>query len=222
MEASDRAVRAAIAEIQTPTRGVTQQFLAVHQVSLDRDQPAVAYVDTSVEPGSFLVYFFVEGEPYYFVVAICSEHHQLVVSDSYFEARVRTYLAIYSPILSADDITQRLKIVPTQTCAKGERIRPNITKLFDEHRWYLHPNKNIPGDIEDKLRSLLDQIQPATEQIVELVEQYSCRVCIHIGYQGYKDQMWGWHADQQTIQRISSLHASLDLDLYASGPDLPE
>ncbi len=221
MEKYDRAVQAAIAEIRTPACGVTQQFLAVHQVSIDSDQPAVAYVDTLVEPGTFFVYFFVEDEPYYFVVVIRSEQDQLVVSDSYVEARVRTYLAIYSPILSADDITHRLKIAPTRTCTKGEPLRPNVMKIFDEHRWYFHPNKDIPGDVEHKLASLLDQIQPATKEIVELVEAYACTVCIHIAYQGYKDQMWGWHADQQTIQRISALRAIIDVDLYASGPDLP-
>ena len=222
MEEYERAIQVAIAEIRTPTRGVTQQFLLVHRVSMNGDQLDVARVDTSAEPGAFFVYFSVVDEPYYFVVVIRPIHNQITVSDSYVEAWVRTYLAIYSPLLTADDITQRLKLKPTATRTKGERIRPRVQRVYKEHRWYFHPQEYVPDDLEHKLAYLLDQVEPATREIVQLVDEYQCQVCIHIAYHGYKDQMWGWHADQPTIHRISTLGASVDLDLYASGPDLSD
>lgn len=43
---------------------------------------------------------------------------------------------------------------------------------------------------------------------------------IEVVYYGYKDQMWGINLEKDTINKLSSLNLSIDIALYASGPDL--
>ncbi len=45
-------------------------------------------------------------------------------------------------------------------------------------------------------------------------------VGINIAYWGYKEQMWGIHFGTDIIQGLAVLNLSVDVDLYASGPDL--
>jgi Domain of unknown function (DUF4279) len=100
-------------------------------------------------------------------------------------------------------------------------IRPQAPHIrFKDNCWCFEPQKDIPGNLENKLNFLLDQIESSQSMIRDL--QDTCEICVGIVYKGYKSWMGGWHIDQLTIRRIAALAAEVDLDLYAYGEqDLP-
>jgi hypothetical protein len=66
---------------------------------------------------------------------------------------------------------------------------------------------------------LLNELIQVKDKIFEL--RKVAEVEIQVTYYGYKDQMWGINLKPQTIQKLSELGVPLDIDLYASGNDLP-
>lgn len=55
--------------------------------------------------------------------------------------------------------------------------------------------------------------------ISELAGQ--CSICISVVYRGYQCQMWGLHWTADTLRQLAALGVDIDVDIYASGPDLP-
>jgi hypothetical protein len=92
-----------------------------------------------------------------------------------------------------------------------------LTRSF--HRWNFDPIGDGPGECDQKLKSLLDQLEHAYSRIGELAAR--CDVWIQVVYHGYGSQMWSLHWDAETMRRISTLGVDVDVDLYASGPELP-
>jgi len=139
---------------------------------------------------------------------------------SYIEASVQVCLAIYSPTLDPDTITQRIGIAPSRTKTKGDPIRRRDPRTYVEHRWYFALQPDPPRALEIKLRQLLGSVVHATEALAALAPE--CDVVLHIVYKGYQSWMGGVHLDPATLQQIAALGAAIDLDLYAYGPELPE
>lgn len=216
-----KAVEAAIKEVLTPTLGITEQILSVHQIVMRSATPVIARIQDKSESGAYHIYFALEGEPYYFVVAVSFSDNQYFVSGSYIESAVRVYLRVSSDILEPEEITSRVGLIPTQCYTKGEkRYQRNPHLKFKEHRWYFELDKDIPNSIEEKLDSLLEKLEPVKTQVASLSDE--CEILICICYEGYKSWMGGWHFNRSTILKIASLKAEVNLDLYAFGPDLPE
>jgi hypothetical protein len=217
----DRASSIAISEVLNPTLGVTEQVLAVHQLSVLDGSPFVLRVDEDAEPGAYYIYFEIEDEPYHFVVVIREQQEKLMASAAYIEAAVRVYLTISSATLHPDSITDKVKINPTRTRFLGEARSPQAPHIkLKENRWYLEPQESTPGSLENKLKFLLDRLESNQSMIADL--QAECEICLCICYAGYRGWMGGWHIDKATLRRISALGAAVDLDLYAYGQqDLP-
>lgn len=213
-------IQAAISEVLNPTLGVTEQGLAVHKLVVQNGSPVVIHVDNS-KANVYYVYFQIENEPYYFVIALETHSKKTVVFSSYIEAAVRVYLRICSTVLNPIQISEKINLIPTETRTIGETRFPQTPYLkFQENRWYFEPHKNIPGSLEDKLKSLLEKLEPSQSQIANLQDE--CEIYICICYKGYRDWMRGWHIDKESILRIAALGAEVDLDLYAYGEhDLP-
>lgn len=73
---------------------------------------------------------------------------------------------------------------------------------------------------ENKLDILLKELQPHASQIASL--SGPCNICIQAAIEGYRDANNGRHLRQDVIAAIAEMKASLDLDQYIYGPDLPE
>lgn len=212
----DLAGQVAVSEALNPTLGVTEQVLAVHKLVQKDNAPAILLVEENSEVGAFFIYFGIVNEPYYFVVVVKQEDERLIASASYVEAAVRVYLGISSILLDPIAITERIKLIPTESYRIGEARLPRMRQLrFKENRWYFEPQKDTPGTLEDKLKFLLDRLEPVQSKIAALQDE--CEIYINICYEGYKNWMGGWHIDKATIRRIAALGAEVDLDLYAFG-----
>jgi hypothetical protein len=212
----DLASQIAISEVLNPTLAVTEQILAAHKLVLQNNLPKILAIDDDTEVGAFYIYFGIEDEPYHFVIVVRQEDEKLVASASYIEAAVRVYLRITSTSLDPIVITERVNLTPTKSHKIGDVKNPRTPQLtFQEHRWYFEPQQDIPGNIENKLRFLLDRFKPLQSKFASL--QNECDLSINICYQGYKDWMGGWHVDRNTILEIAALGVEVDLDLYAFG-----
>jgi hypothetical protein len=215
------AAEAATAEVLVPKLATTEQILSVHRLLKQDDRPIVIWVDETIEEGAFHAYFQLENEPYYLVVVLRRSGEQLVAATSYIQAAVRVFLTISSDTLEPDKITELLGLTPDESHAKGETRDPRRPYLrFKQHRWVFHPDKTVPGSLEDKLSALLNQLEPVQAKVASLQDQ--CGIHIGICYEGYQDWMGGVHLTAKTISRLADLKADIDLDLYASGPDMPE
>jgi hypothetical protein len=79
----------------------------------------------------------------------------------------------------------------------------------------------MPGAVEEKLSAILYAIEPAAAQIASL--RSGCEVKVHVVFQGWggDPQFGGFHVEVDNIRRLAALGAALDVDLYASGPEMP-
>ena len=207
-------------EIVSPTLSAAKEILAVHKPVLVDGQPLIARVDLTREEGSFFFYFRLEDEPYYLIIAVRPDDAgKLTATCACIEAAVRVFLLVKSEKHTPDEITQRLGLTPTAAYAKGDRIHPELPPL-PYSKWRLEPHQTLAEDLGGKLDLLLDQLEPAAARIAKLAAE--CDVSVSVCYEGYKEWLGGWNAPPDTLKRLAALGARLHLDLYASGPDLPD
>lgn len=156
-ELQDLVSLAAISEVVNQTLGVTQQVLAVHKLVVQDGNPLILLVDADTELGAYFVYFQIEDQPYHFVVVIREESKKLIASSAYIEAAVRVYLTLRSTTLHPDTITEKVGLTPTRKRLLGEAKHPRIPHVkFKENCWYFEPQEDMPGNLENKLKFLLD------------------------------------------------------------------
>jgi hypothetical protein len=216
---SSQAAELARQEILSPTLGTTKEVLAVHRPVLIDGRPLIARADATREPGAFYFYFRLEGEPYYLVVVVWPGEQGLAVGCSCVEAAVRVFLLVKTKALSPDEITRRLGLQPTAAQAKGTRLHKDLPPLA-QSLWRFEPHKTLPEEVGRKLDLLLDQLDAAAPRIAALAAE--CDVSLTMYYEGCKEWLGGWTADARTLSRIAALGCHFELDLFASGPDLPE
>lgn len=82
-----------------------------------------------------------------------------------------------------------------------------------------NPYRKRTGEVEDKINELINILNRQKEQFQKIKD--IADIVIEINYKGYKDEMWGIHIKNETLAKIAELCLDIDIDLYASGPDLP-
>src|SRR5262249_3526250 len=107
------AIQLALAELQSPTFGVTEQLLAVLSFALHDGLPIVARVDDIREADACFIYVRLLDEQYFLVVVVRPSQGDLAVSAIYIEAHAQVYLAVYSQTLTSQEISERIGLLPT-------------------------------------------------------------------------------------------------------------
>ena len=200
---------AAIAELFHPTLPITRQFLEVNKVVFKERVPVVEDVILREEEQTAEVYFPIEGERYYLVVYLDVEP-RVALRWTGMSAGNRVYFYAKSGERRVDELIAMAGVEPTRTWEKGKHIR--------HHGFEVRPSLKETGDVEDKLRTIISLLLPYTANVHVL--STIAEVGINIAYWGYKEQMWGIHFGTDIIQGLAVLNLSVDVDLYASGPDL--
>jgi hypothetical protein len=213
------AIEIARAELAHPTFAVTEQYLEVHILEQEGEEPRVAAV-VRVE-GRVDVYFRLKGQSYFLVIPVNPEGEGWAVGCCRAEARSRVTLVIRSETMTAPEITEVLGLTPTESFSKGDahllpQLKPLGPRTFTG--WFLSPDEDVPGEVETKLSRLLDLTESAAPSIRELANR--CDVVVAVLYNGYSNQMWGLSFEARDVARLAALGVSIDVDLYASGPDL--
>jgi Domain of unknown function (DUF4279) len=207
----EHAVQAvAIAEILHPTLAITLQFLAVNTIVFKEHVPVVEDVILREEEQMAEVYFPIESERYYFVVYVDLEP-QVAIRQTGMSAGNRVYFYAKSRERPVDELVAMAGVEPTRIWEKGKHI--------PRHSGFeVRPSLKDTGEVEDKLRTIISVLLPYTANVHAL--SAIADVGINIAYWGYKDEMWGIHFGTEIIQGLAALNLSVDVDLYAGGPDL--
>jgi hypothetical protein len=207
----------AFAELRQPKLSLTQQYLAVHRLVQDEGRPVVAGV--VVTDNGLDVYFELVGEDYFFVLCVIVDDAGPSVRFCRAEAKCRVYLSVTSDTVLPEDVTLILQLTPTESWRRGDPGPRDGSLSRKFNAWYFDPLGDGPGECDQKMKALLQMLASSSSRISELAVR--CSVCISVVYRGYRCQMWGLHWSAETVQSIAAFGVDIDLDLYASGPDLP-
>lgn len=199
----------AIAEILYPTLAITQQFLAGNKIIFKEQVPVVEDVILREEKQTAEVYFPIERERYYFVVYVDLEP-QIALRWTGMSAGNRVYFYAKSAEQQSKELVAMAGIEPTRTWEKGKHTK--------HHGFEVRPCSKETGNVEDKLHTIISLLLPYVANIRAL--SAVANVGINVVYWGYKDEMWGIHFGTDIIQGLAALNLSIDVDLYAGGPDL--
>jgi hypothetical protein len=216
----NRIAQVALEEIENPTFELTKQYLEANILKMKGNIPHIEDVIISEDKLSAEVYFPVLDEPFYFVIYFDLEP-EIEVRFMSMSAGNRVELFVCSDSVELDEFIGLLKISPKERWKKGQSKIINGLKNCPPHidnGFIYAPIDRTVGEVECKLDYLLSELLPYKDVVREL--EKVAEVEIQITYFGYKDEMWGINLKPHTIQMISEIGVSLDIDLYASGNDL--
>jgi hypothetical protein len=212
----NRVREAAEAELRSPTFATSEQLLEAHRLVVQDGRPRLAGWWEAPED-RYSLYFRIEGEAYYLLVAISDAEEGAVFDGMDVEADISIAFLVCGNDLDPASVTELLGIVPTYTRAIGELGRAARTP-GKFHLWELEDRG--PGPFEERLGALLALLSEHGSGLAALVGK--AEPSISVGYRGYRELMHGVHLSQEAIATLANLGLSIDFDLYASGPDLPE
>ncbi len=190
--------KAAIEEILNPTFGTTQQFLEILKVQTNNSIPVIGHIKVDKLNNDATVYFPVEGESFFIAIYLDTDDAVKIRSVE-TEASSSVYLSI--------GITN------------GTNLELPITADWEYKDFKIYGiDIDQPDDVENKIKKLLDYLEPYKATINKIAETNP--VTLNIAYFAYRDQMWGLHLDTTTMKKITELNAELDLDIRAEGKEL--
>jgi hypothetical protein len=212
MGIEETVVEIAKQELAKPTLSDVARLLKVHKLAMVNDQLSSARVKIDDKNQRAQVYFDIEDEPYYFVLTV--DYENKTIGSVYIETKYRVYLRIISNDIPPSYITNCIGIIPTETGLKKAHHKEGM------NFWHFEPQKDIPDTVECKLEYLLDTIENKKQNLISL-ESQNCIAVIEICYEGYTDWLSGLHFDFDSLKRIVDLGLHIDIDMYASGPEMP-
>ena len=203
----------ALAEVASPRLAITKQFFTVHR--LDEEPVACVRFDSD----RWWVYARLKDEPYFWVSIVKRQADGLAATWGFSLAYANLYLAVSSVDLTSREITAMLGLRPHKTRQKGDLIGAG-PKRYQEHLWTYRPSLPEPLGFEMKLAHLLRELSSRSEQL--RLMQKSCDMSVSVAYYDYAGSPSGWHLDLEMLKGLFSLNLEIDVDLYVSGPELPD
>lgn len=206
-------IAAAVAEIENPTFGVTEQFLEVHAVVRENGLPKVAGITLADDQASAIVYLAIEDERFYLAVNISIATLEVIVVWTEDYHRVSFHAT--SETLDAGHLSALTFLQPTDSISKGDN-RGNAGLKWKYHSIEFEPNPE-PNPFETKIEKLLTFLEQDATGIRALVGQAKgyLRV-ISVFYNG-NTSLGGISFDKETVRRMAALNLGVDFDLNAQG-----
>ncbi|MDJ0600378.1 MAG: DUF4279 domain-containing protein [Crocosphaera sp.] len=109
------------------------------------------------------------------------------------------------------NITNKLKIIPTKTWKIGDRINPKTTLTRKHNGWVLDSKLSKDNDLESHFKSLFYQLQPVWESLQEIAYHYDIEISCVIYTDGEIPTI---HLDKEIINKSHQINAEIDIDLY--------
>ncbi|WP_110987954.1 DUF4279 domain-containing protein [Acaryochloris thomasi] len=163
------------------------------------------------------VYLKLRDERYYWVVMVCCDAEVPEIAGGFVSPHVKICAGVYSTDVTTAEISAALSLQPTKTQAKGDPIANGLRRC-PKHRWEYKPDVPDCLDFETKLRHLFGDLR--TEDVRALPP--TCEFFISVAYYEYQGSSGGWHLDSDVLKHLAELGGELDIDLYTSGPELPD
>ncbi len=218
-------IQAAIAEVANPTLAIVEQFFSVHE--LDSNNP-IAHIDPpqiitdDKQTSKWDVYMNLKDVDYVWIMYVKEHDSRAIPEFGVSSEYARVYLNIGSQNLTPKDIAERLDLPATRSNRIGENLFNGESPMqYKENRYYYEPDVPVAWDFGKKFKSLISDLSPHLENIRE-ISQESLWCQVTVAYTGWQAQMWGCHFTSEDLDVLSSMGVSVDIDLYAEGPDLPD
>lgn len=202
----------AINEIKKADLGVTEQFLKIHELEYEGEDPRIVYVhmDSAIHGR---VYFAVKDEHFYFCVYTRIEPEPKARwSDS--EPKVELSFAANSKTLSSKDLASLTKLTPTITWEKGDRGRGRPKENSGIN---FTPNDE-PDTFENKISHLLDFLELDRDGILAVVEAAE-EAWIFATIQTHNGNtcIGGVNLEPSILKRLADFNVSIEFEFFAQG-----
>ncbi len=212
--------RAVLDEIAVPRFELTKQYLSVNTLVVKEGLPQIEHIEMCEREQTAEVYFPVAGEDYFFVVYL-DLTPAVSVRFMGMEAGSRVYFSASSSVIGLEELIRELDRQPAETWQKGTRI-PNrkVERFYEDSGFTYEIGGSKSGTADRKITELIDMLDRLN--LDRVLNSQDIHREIQIAYYGYQEQMNGIHLEPDTLMKLAKLNAHIDIDLYASGPDLPE
>ena len=202
-----------VSEFQTPTLGVTEQYLEVHAPVTENGTIKIDRIDWEAGHDRAIVYVPVVDEFFHFALLVNLKLKKVYGFRS--EPWHRVYFNATSKTLSLQELQSCTSLIPTSGWDK-EDLRPHGKNRYGFSSFKLLPNPE-PDTFENKLTKLLDRLETDPEGVKKLAEKTKAEITVAINFHNGNGMLGGLHLDQRSLQRIAELNFSMDFDLYAEG-----
>lgn len=211
--------RMAIGEVLNPTFELTKQYLAVNRLVCADGEPVIE--DVIVNEDGAEVYFAVDGERYYFAIYLDLSPEGIPSLRWMGTSAGNTVeLQVASEDIPLSDLLTLVDITPTREWDKGQLKPPPYQpgSVYKFSSFLYTPTPKRTGDVEEKLRALVEVLMPQRDRVRRLNEVATAGITV--GYSGYVSDMLGFYFGPELLSAIGELNLSLDLDLYAGDSGL--
>lgn len=214
----EKIINIEIEEILNPTFAFTKQLLEVNKIVFHEGCPLIARLDRDDEDdGTIIAYFKVENEDYFFAVYLDTVP-EVKVRWVGMEAGNSVYIIVRSEVMTSEELIAIAGVTPNKKWNKGDFI--NKYRTHDDSGFIFEPNPEKADELENKIAKILKLIEPQKNNFINLAQV--ANVGLQLSYYGYQGQMWGWNITPDVLKKLAELNIWVDLDLYASGPELKE
>jgi uncharacterized protein DUF4279 len=136
----------------------------------------------------------------------------------------RMYSEVYAEFnlfgldMDPDQVTALVGISPSKTWRLGDPIGPPPLILrYKNNGWRLKSELPLSLDLEEHVKSVIDQLQPSWAAFVELGTRYSAEIsCVVKSYGGDRPPI---SFNEAVVKRAAELNAAIDIDLYIFDDD---
>jgi hypothetical protein len=128
------------------------------------------------------------------------------------ESEVYAYFLLIGADFQPDEITAQVGITPTKTWMKGDLRSPGAVVRHQENGWMVLSKLDRSADLEEHIKSVLEQLQPSWDILQKLCLLHSAEfACVVCTYGGDRPAI---HFDREVIKQVNELNSTIDVDLY--------
>ncbi|MDP4265398.1 MAG: DUF4279 domain-containing protein [Bacteroidota bacterium] len=211
-------IQKATEEIKAKTFGTTEQFLEIHEIVYEDNNPKVARVDRDKKDGTAIVYFPVKDEKFYLAVYLNTEP-EVSIRGVGTESYNSVYFHASSEILTLEQLSQMTTLKSSLGRNKGDEKRSKNGRtriVWKNSTIFFEPNPE-PDEFEDKLKKLLDYLDQDKEGVARLVDEARGSIQVAIEFHNGNTMLGGPHINKEVINRMAGLNLEIDFDLYVGG-----
>ncbi|MDL2283066.1 DUF4279 domain-containing protein [Odoribacter sp. OttesenSCG-928-G04] len=136
--------------------------------------------------------------------------------------QIKLILSIFGEYFSIDELTNLMKIKPTQTWTKGDIIplpqglcrKDNSTRIREYTNWEFSIGFIETLDFEDVSKCFEDIFENKIIILKNYIQEKGIEAVMNIIVEVYDNQSPGIHLNSQIIKISRALNAEIDIDLY--------
>ncbi|WP_295794562.1 DUF4279 domain-containing protein [Mucilaginibacter sp.] len=209
----DEVLQLILNELTSPTMGVTEQYLKIHQPVYDEHGLKIERIDREEKGNITIAYLPVQGEYFYFAVYIDSIKKEIYNVGT--ESRNIVSLRVTSEELTAAELRGLTKLKVTKNWNKGD-LKQNKKAAYTFSCIQITPNPE-PDEFENKLGKLLNYLKTDEDGIVALKTRANAWLQINMDFHAGNQLLGSASISPECIKIMNELGLGIDFDFAAWG-----